>query len=145
MRDMNLGEGVIRARVDEWAQAVCAKDIDRVMSLYASDIVSFDLDPPLRYAGTEDKRQAWQKLFAAYAGALGYEVHELEVTVHGDLAFVHGLNHVSGKLVGGQAVEMWVRWTGCFRRVDDVWLIAHDHVSVPADLARGRAVVDIQP
>jgi ketosteroid isomerase-like protein len=44
-------ETLIRQRIDDWANAIRARDIDRVLSLYAHDNVSFDLDPPLRYAG----------------------------------------------------------------------------------------------
>jgi ketosteroid isomerase-like protein len=109
-----------------------AKDIDAVM--YTPNIVSFNLDPPLRYAGTENKRRAWQEFFGAHSGPLIYEMSELDVTTHGELAFVHSLNHVSATLSNGQNSDMWVRWTACFHRIDGVWLIVHDHVSVPADL-----------
>ena len=73
------------------------------------------------------------------------EVHELDVAIHGDLAFVHSLNHVRGMLDGGHNSDHWVRWTACFRRVDGVWLIVHDHVSVPVDLERGQAVLSLKP
>jgi hypothetical protein len=42
--------------------------------------------------------------------------------------------------VSGPAEDRWVRWTACFRRIDGVWLIVHDHVSVPANLEREAAV-----
>jgi ketosteroid isomerase-like protein len=58
------------------------------MSFYASNIVSFDIGPPLRYGGTDDKRRAWQDVFATYTGALSYEIGELNVTTDGSLAFV---------------------------------------------------------
>ena len=34
------------------------------MSVYAPDIVSFDINPPLRYSGADRKRQAWLAAFA---------------------------------------------------------------------------------
>ena len=89
------------------------------MSLYSADIVSFDLDPPLRYTGADKRRRA--------------------------LAFVHSVNHVSGTLADGHASDLWVRWTACFRRIDGVWRIVHDHVSVPADLKHGQAVLNLTP
>ena len=136
---------LVRQRVEEWASAVRAKDIDRVMSLYAPSIVSFDLDPPLRYSGTANKRRAWQAFFAAHTGPVGYEVRELDVTTDGELAFVRSLNHVDGTLAGGRRSDLWVRWTACFQRIDGVWLIVHDHVSVPADLGHGNAVLNLTP
>jgi ketosteroid isomerase-like protein len=77
-KEAAVAEALIRQRVEDWAKAIRGKDIDGVMSLYAPNIVSFDLDPPLRYAGTENKRRAWRKLSAAYTGPIGYEVRDLK-------------------------------------------------------------------
>ena len=140
-----MTEALVRQRVEDWAKAVRARDIDGVLSLYATNIVSFDLDPPLRYAGADNKRRAWQEFFAARTGPIGYEVHELDVTAEGELAFVHSLNHVSGTLANGHTSDLWVRWTACFRRINGVWLVVHDHVSVPADLRNGQAVLNLTP
>jgi ketosteroid isomerase-like protein len=129
---------VIRRRIEDAVSAIRAKDIDGVLSLYAPDVVSFDVSPPLRYMGVVRKRRAWQEAFATYTGPIGYEVHELDVTADGDLAFVRSINHVSGALVSGHHSDLWLRWTACFRRIDGVWLVVHDHVSVPADLAHAQ-------
>lgn len=72
-----MTETLVRQRVEDWARAVRAEDIDVVLSLYATNNISFDLDPPLPYAGADNKRQAWQKFFAARTGPIGYEVSEL--------------------------------------------------------------------
>ena len=140
-----MTEALIRQRVEDCAKAIGAKDIDRVMSLYAPNIVSFDLNPPLGYAGIDNKRRAWEKFFATYTGPVAYEVRDLSLTTDGELAFVHSLNHVSGTLASGHTTDLWVRWTACFRRIDGVWLVVHDHVSVPADLEHGRAVLNLKP
>jgi uncharacterized protein (TIGR02246 family) len=144
-KDEPVAEALIRQRVEDYAKAVRAKDIDGVMSLYAPSIVSFDVDPPLRYAGADNKRRAWQAVFAAYSGTIAYDVRDLNVTTQGELAFVHSVNHVSGTLASGSISNLWVRWTACFRRIDGVWLVVHDHVSVPADLKHGQAVLDLKP
>jgi len=141
-----MTEAQVRERVGELARAVAAKDIDRLMSFYGPDIVSFDLNPPLYYSGTERKRRAWQDVFTHYAmGPLSYDIHELKITAQGDLAFVHSLNHITGVLANGQTTGMWVRWTACFERIHGVWRVVHDHISVPADLAHGKAAVDLTP
>ncbi len=140
-----MAESTVRQRIEDLAKALTAKDIDGAMSFYAPDIVSFDINPPLRYAGADRKRQAWLAAFALYSGGFSYEVNELDVTAQGDLAFVHSLNHVIGTLANGHATDMWVRWTACLRRIDGAWLIVHDHVSVPVDLARGQAIQNLRP
>ena len=140
-----MPEALIRKRVEYLAKAVRAKDIDRVMSFYARDIVSFDIGPPLRYTGADNKPREWLRAFAAYSGPIDYEIRELDVETAGELAFVYSVNHVRGSLAGGHSSDMWVRWTACFRRIDGVWLVVHDHVSVPADLEHGQAVLNLTP
>jgi ketosteroid isomerase-like protein len=143
-----MAEALVRQRVGDAVKALNAKDIDGVMSLYAPNLVSFDIAPhfgALRYVGADNKRRAGQEAFAAYTGPFDYEVHDLNVTTHGELAFAHSLNHVTATLASGHIVDMWLRWTACFRRIDGVWLVVHDHVSVPADLEHGRAVLNLAP
>ena len=138
-------EAAIRQRVEECVNALRIKDIDGVMSLYADDLVGFDIVPPLQYVGAAAYRRRWLETFAAYTGPIEYEVRDLQITTHGELAFLRSLNHVQGTLASGQRTDLWLRWTACLRLIDGVWLVVHVHVSVPADLASGRAVLDLQP
>ena len=50
-----------------------------------------------------------------------------------------------GTLHNGTRTDLWLRWTAGLRKIDGVWLIAHDQVSVPVDFASGRALFDLQP
>jgi ketosteroid isomerase-like protein len=140
-----VAEALIRQRVADAAKAIGAKDIESLMSLYAPEIVSFDVGPPLRYVGADVKRRAWQAVFAAYPGAISYEVRELSVATEGELAFLHSLNQLKGTLSNGRVANLWVRWTACFRRMGGAWLVVHDHVSVPADVEHGQAVLNLAP
>ena len=89
-----MSGALIRQRVQDLAKAIRAKHIDGVMSFYAPNIVSFDFGPPLRYAGADHKRRAWQEIFAIYPGPIAYEVRELNVTTQGGIwQVVH--DHVS--------------------------------------------------
>jgi ketosteroid isomerase-like protein len=139
-----VAEALIRRRIEDSVKALCAKDINGVMPLYAPNVVSFDIAPPLRYVGADGKRRAWQEVFAACTGPLDYQVRDLNVTTHGELAFVHSLNHVNATRASGH-FDVWVRWTACFRRIDGVWLVVHDHVSVPVDPQHGRAFLNLTP
>jgi ketosteroid isomerase-like protein len=140
-----VAEALIRQRVEDLVKALRAKDIDGIMSIYAPNMVSFDLVPPLRYVGADNKRRAWREAFAVYNGPFAYEVRDLSVTTQGELAFVHSLNHVNGTTADGHVTDLWLRWTACFRRIDGAWLVVHDHVSVPADLEHGQAVLNLTP
>jgi uncharacterized protein (TIGR02246 family) len=140
-----VADSIIRRRVQDWAEAIRAKDLDGLMSLYAPDVASFDVVPPLRFVGADHKRRAWEGTFAAYPGPIAYEVRELNVTTEGELGFAHSLNHVSATQASGDITELWLRWTACFRRIDGVWLVVHDHVSVPADIRHGQALLHLTP
>lgn len=137
-------EAAIRQLIDTLAAAVRAKDLDSVARFFAPDIVSYDVEPPLRHVGAQAKAANWARVFGAYE-QLDYEVRDLTVTVGGDVAFVRSLNRLSGTLADGRRTGTWVRWTGCFRKIDGSWLIAHDHVSVPLDMASGKALLDLEP
>jgi deazaflavin-dependent oxidoreductase (nitroreductase family) len=140
-----MDEADIRRRIDNGVKAIRAMDLDGVMALYAPDMVSFDIVPPLRHVGAEAKRKNWEDVFATYERPLGYEMHDLTITVGDDVAFGHSLNQISGTLRNGHRSVTWLRWTACFRKIGDTWLIAHDQVSVPVDFASGRALRDLQP
>src|SRR5262249_8779009 len=139
-----MAESIIRRRVEDLVKAIRAKDIDRITSLYAPDLVSFDLAPPLRYFGADGKRRAWQEAFAALNGPVAYEVRDLNVKTNGELAFVHSLNHIEATLPGGH-IDMWLRWTASFQQIDSARLVVHDHVSVPADPVHGKAIMNLKP
>jgi ketosteroid isomerase-like protein len=42
-------------------------------------------------------------------------------------------------------VDYWVRATSSCRRSSDGWLITHEHISVPVDLASGTAALNLVP
>ena len=56
-------EANIRQRINRWVEALRAMDLEGVMSLYAPDIVSFDIVPPLRHVGAKAKEKNWVHAF----------------------------------------------------------------------------------
>ncbi|MFC5187798.1 YybH family protein [Actinomadura harenae] len=138
-------ESEIRGRLGEVVERIGEKDIEALKGLYAEDVVSFDVEPPLQHVGVEAKMANWEKVFAIF-DEVAYELRDLVVTVGGDVAFGHGFGRLSGTLRDGTATEgMWVRGTFCFERVDGAWLIVHDQASVPFDIVTGKGVTDLRP
>jgi ketosteroid isomerase-like protein len=138
-------EAAIRQRIDKWAEAVRTLDLEGAMSIYAPDIVSFDVEPPLQHLGLEAKRKNWIGASAMYQRPRGYELRDLTITAGDDVAFAHSLNRVSGTLKNGHEVGFWVRWTACLRKIDGTWFIVHDHVSAPLDRESGKALLNLEP
>jgi len=141
----SLEETEVRKRIDEWANAFRDKDINRVMSVFAPDVVAFDIVPPLAYSGRDDYRKQWEKLFASYQGPIEYEIRDLRINADHDLAFSYSINLIKGTLKNGQKTEVWLRMTACWKRIDGQWMLEHEHVSVPVDIEHGKALLDLKP
>jgi ketosteroid isomerase-like protein len=140
-----IDEADVRARIEQLLDAVRGGDLEGLKPLFAPDLVSFDIVPPLQHLGAEAKWKNWADVFAFYQPPLGYEVRELTITVGGEVAFAHSLNHVSGTLPDGSKSDYWLRWTSGWRKIDGGWFIVHDQVSVPTDFLTGRSVLDLEP
>jgi ketosteroid isomerase-like protein len=142
---MTASQAEVKALLDRWSEACRAKDIDRLMPLYAPEITYFDVVPPLQYSGTDAVRRNFLRWFDSWESAIGVEIRELEMVVSGDVAFARLLHRTSGTLKNGQAVDYWVRATVCCQRENEQWLIAHEHISVPVDPRTRSAVMDLVP
>ncbi|WP_433280235.1 YybH family protein [Micromonospora sp. CA-244673] len=135
----------IRQQIDGIVEGLRNKDLEGLRRLYTTDVVSFDVEPPLQHVGVDAKLKNWANVFAFF-DSVSYEVRDLTLTVGDDVAFGHAFGRLSGTLKDGTATNgMWVRATFCFEKVDGTWLIAHDQVSVPLDIRTGKGVVDLQP
>jgi len=140
-----VAEAQIRLQINQVAEGIRAQDLEGLEQLYTADVVSFDVEPPLQHVGVAAKMKNWSNVFTFFQDAT-YEVRDLELTVGDDVAFGHCFGRLSGTLRNGTATSgMWVRATFCFQQVDGNWLIAHDQVSVPLDMASGKGVTDLEP
>lgn len=140
-----VAEASIRQQVDRLVEGIQARDLDALRQVYAADLISFDVEPPLQHVAVEAKLRNWAGVFALFQD-LRYEVRDLTLTVGDDVAFGHGFGRISGRLGNGTSTSgMWVRLTLCFRKIDGGWWVVHDHASVPFDLPTGRGVTDLQP
>lgn len=139
-------EEEIREIIRERVAAVRAKDTGPPAERQASDAVTFDVLPPLMSRGSDAVAEATQAWFDSYSSDIGYEVQDLEIHVDGRVGFCSFVYHVTGTLVAGDEVDMWVRATlGCRRDDDGRWLIVHDHESVPFDPESGKALISLAP
>jgi len=138
-------EAEIKRVIECGVEALRAKDLDGVMSMYAPELVSFDIVPPLQYVGADTYRKHWGEVLSLFPGPINYEVVDLSITVGGDVAFAHSFNRLSATMPNGQQIGNWLRWTACFQKINGKWLIVHMQASVPVDLATGRAVLDLKP
>lgn len=138
-------EAQIRTIIEERVKAVGDKDINELLSNHASDILSFDVINPLQYTGIDTVRERAENWLSSYQSSIGYEVQDLNITTSETAAFCHFLYQVSGILNDGGKINMWVRATVCLRKINDKWMITHEHQSVPFDVETGKASLDLKP
>lgn len=136
---------LIEALIDHRVAAVRAKDLDGLLANYAPNVLSFDVLNPLRSVGSDAVRTRAEDWFASYQGPIGYEIRDLSIEAGNDVAFCTFLYRVTGTLNDGGEVDMWVRATVCYRKVDGRWTVTHEHDSVPFDVESGKASLDLRP
>src|SRR5262245_22995699 len=123
---MPSNETEVRALLERRIEACQAKDIDRLMTLYASNIVYFDVVPPTQFKGPDEVRRNFLRWFDEYDGPIGLETHELNIAMSGDVAFAHMLHVDSGtRKPGVPKGDVCIRSTVCCRRLGGQWLITH--------------------
>jgi ketosteroid isomerase-like protein len=142
---MTSTESEIRAILDRQSAAMRKKDIDQLMPLYSPDVVYFDTVPPLRFIGSDALRGRFLRWFDRFQGSIDMEIRDLTVLSSGDIAVAYWLSRASGTLTNGREVGSWVRATSCCQRAGERWLITHEHVSFPVDVASGSVATDEQP
>ncbi len=138
-------EAQIRKLIDDREKAVRARDVEGSIANIATDIVWFDVVNPLQHLGSDALKTRAKEWFASFDGAIGYQSLELSITAGDEVAFSHGLNHVSATKIGGGQLEMWWRTTVCYRKIDEKWTVTHEHNSVPFEVESGKASLDLKP
>ncbi|MWV49912.1 SgcJ/EcaC family oxidoreductase [Rathayibacter sp. VKM Ac-2803] len=135
----------LRTLIDERVQAIARHDALYLADAQADDVLAYNVLPPLRLRGSDQVAEQTRAWFDGYASGPGYEVHDLQIDVGGDVGSTAFLYHVTGTLHSGDEVSMWVRATLVWKRIDGSWRIIHDHESIPWDPATGRGLTNLEP
>jgi ketosteroid isomerase-like protein len=139
-------ESRIRQIVEQKAAAMGAQDAEGMVAHHAPEVVQFSLAPPLRQASADARSaQGTHKWLDGLQGKVSLEIRDLDITVGGDVAFCHSLNHMVAE-GGVQDFSLWFRSTLGLTKVDGTWLITHEHQSTPFDMDGSfRASVTLEP
>ena len=123
------------------------KDLNGIMSVYVrgNSLFVFDVTPPRQHVGWNDYRNDWKDTFAGFKGQPAFSVNDLDVTISGDLAYTHSIQHVAGKLAKGGSITANVRVTDVLRKINGKWLIVQEHVSIPVDFTTMKPDIMSRP
>lgn len=138
----------IKALEDKFTAAVKAKDVNATMAVYVPDdsLLVFDATLPRQYKGAAAYRKDWEEIYGLFPEAVEFDISDLDITAGGgDIAYSHSIQHMSGTTKDKKKFEIVVRVTDAYKKVNGQWLIAHEHVSFPSDLATGKADMMSKP
>jgi ketosteroid isomerase-like protein len=138
-------EAQIRTLIDDRVKAVRDKNVNEAISSIAQNIVSFDVVNPFQRIGSVASKKRAEDWFSSFEGPIGYEIADLSINAGDNVAFSHGLSHVSATKTDGGQLDMWWRTTICFGKIDEKWMVMHEHNSVPFDVESGKATLDFKP
>src|SRR6266550_2973728 len=112
-RQASSSRSDIEALFAGWAKAFEAKDVNGVMSIYASGaaLTAYDIVPPLQFRGADAYRKDYADFFGQFSGPLHVEVPDMHIEVDGNIAYAYGLERLTGKLNDGTPIDMWLRYT----------------------------------
>ena len=120
----------IRELVHRWAAAVHEGDLDTVVEDHSDDIVMFDVPPPHRgVRGAQAYRDVWPPFFEWQRSGAVFEIDELEVVAAGEVAYAFALLRCGTPEELEKDPDQRLRLTLGLRRVDDRWVVAHEHHS----------------
>ncbi|MBP5973037.1 nuclear transport factor 2 family protein [Brasilonema sp. CT11] len=134
----------IRQLIADQQRAICAKDVDQIMSRYATEIIVFDVKPPFQTQGKVAWRQVWEECLPYFPNSFEIETRDLKITVSENLAVAHWLFRFTGT-EDHPAMQTWMRVTAVCQKNQGNWQILHEHLSIPFDPQTSQAAFTLNP
>jgi len=127
-----VNEAAIRELVESWARAVRAKDLDGILANHSTDMLMFDVPPPLQSKGIEAYKKTWELFFSWSNDPVVFDIKDMNIIAGTDVAFVAALMRCAGTEKNGERIELEFRLTIGLRRIGDQWIVLHERHSIPS-------------
>jgi ketosteroid isomerase-like protein len=112
----------IRNIEDQWVAANKAKDINKVISIFASDAVLMDPNKPIT-VGIDAIKKSWELWFSDTTylhNTIVYTIDNIEVSASGDLGYARGTTHYSIKTQNG-IIENDDKFVDIYKKINGEW------------------------
>ena len=131
---VNAETAVIKALLEDWADAVRRHDLPAILAHHDQDMVMFDLPAPLQCRGLEAYAQTWHLFFRYHQPGAAFDFRELAITAGAEVAFAVAIMWCGPDSSSNPADKdgFLFRLTVGLRKVDGSWCIVHEHHSEPA-------------
>lgn len=129
-------------------RAISEKDVSGAIRAFADKSLMFLLAPPLQFKTGIDApgAKALEEWFSTFENKIELAYLDFEITINGDVAFTHCIEHLKGKRTDGSYTDMWYRETLGLQKIEGHWKITHQHQSVPFYMdGSEKAATDLKP
>jgi ketosteroid isomerase-like protein len=111
---------------NKWGEAAKAKDIDKMLAIYAPDAIIMQPDMPIIV-----DQQAYRKSLESWFDGLPdpenqkYTIDQIEVSSSGDLAFTRGTMHYKQTTPDG-ITDYAGKWLTIYKKINGKWIVVVD-------------------
>lgn len=120
----------IKKVIENWVKAIQQKNMEGILQNHTDDILMFDVPVPLQSKGLKEYKETWD-LFFQYSkgGKDSFQLEELQIHVGDTVAFCTALIKLS------KGTTPQCRLTIGLKKVNDQWMIVHEHHSAPHEIS----------
>ncbi|MCM3639376.1 nuclear transport factor 2 family protein [Sporosarcina luteola] len=146
-----MTEGFLKVQdvLENYRSAVYEKDVEKFLSLYASEVHIYDCWGNWESKGISSWKEnvvEWFKGLSADGILLKVEFDDLVVEENSDLAFVHCAVTFAAYLEDSceKLRQMTNRFTFGLKKSNESWVIAHEHSSLPINMETGKGIFNVK-
>jgi ketosteroid isomerase-like protein len=122
--DINADAKAIHNLEDQWSSALQVRDMDKVLSFFASEGVEMDPNLPI-FVGPKAIREvneSWLSDTTILFKTFTYTIDPIEVSASGDLGYARGTSRVKKTTPKGP-VEIRTKWVDIWKKIDGKWKV----------------------
>ncbi len=127
-----VNENLIRQLIENWAAAVRGKNIDAILKHHSKDIVMYDVPEPFQSVGINAYQETWDTFFDWAKDYGVYEIKDINIIAGEDVAFCYASMQCAGSHKNEEKEFLNFRLTVGLKKINNEWIILHEHHSIPA-------------
>ncbi|MBH0168194.1 YybH family protein [Fictibacillus sp. 18YEL24] len=135
--------------LENYKSAVYEKDVDQFLSTYATDVHIYDCWGNWECKGISSWREnvvMWFNSLSEDRNLLKVGFNDVTLEENTSVAFVHcAVSFVAYSEQSGEKLrQMTNRFTFGLKKVNESWVITHEHSSLPIDMNTGKGIFNLR-
>ncbi len=127
------------SQIKLWDAAVVGQEIENLVGKCANNVSMFDVSSQLD--GVDAYKTEWAKFSPYFNENMQIVRRDMKIYASDELAVLHCHSKVENSLLKDKLQMPWCRTTLCLQKKEGQWLVVHQHISMPIDMATGKAIV----